>query len=45
MQVPVNLILGPIVAPDDYIAASLINALASNHQGNLPFGHHELYCT
>jgi len=35
IQGPVNLILGPIVAPDDYIAASLVNALTSNHGGNL----------
>jgi N-acetylglutamate synthase-like GNAT family acetyltransferase len=45
IQGPVNLILGPIVAPDDHIAISIINALASNHGGNLridvPSGHPE----
>ncbi|MGA4722209.1 GNAT family N-acetyltransferase [Fictibacillus nanhaiensis] len=45
IQGPINLILGPIVAPNDYIAASIVNALASNHGGNLridvPSGHSE----
>jgi predicted N-acetyltransferase YhbS len=43
IQGPVNLILGSIVAPNNNIAASLVNALASNHGGNLridvPSGH------
>ncbi|KHF38210.1 GNAT family N-acetyltransferase [Halalkalibacter okhensis] len=32
---PMNLILGPIVAPDFQIASALIDKLSSNHQGKL----------
>ncbi|TDL76206.1 GNAT family N-acetyltransferase [Peribacillus frigoritolerans] len=32
---PENLILGPIVAPDNKVAALLVNSLASRHQGKL----------
>lgn len=32
---PINLILGPIVAPDHHTASLLINKLANNHQGKL----------
>ena len=32
---PINLILGPIVAPDPQTAALIIDGLALNHQGNL----------
>ncbi|GAE36443.1 GNAT family N-acetyltransferase [Halalkalibacter akibai] len=32
---PINLILGPIVAPDFQIASVLIDKLSSNHQGKL----------
>lgn len=32
---PINLILGPIVAPDPQTAALIIDRLALNHQGNL----------
>ncbi|MBD8499340.1 hypothetical protein [Paenibacillus arenosi] len=32
---PVNLILGPIVAPDDYIAALLIDKLCNHYVGKL----------
>lgn len=32
---PINLILGPIVAPDFQIASVLIDELSSNHQGRL----------
>lgn len=32
---PINLILGPIVAPNDHIASLLIDKLANNHQGKL----------
>ncbi|WP_349409862.1 GNAT family N-acetyltransferase [Pseudalkalibacillus sp. SCS-8] len=32
---PVNLILGPIVAPDSHLAACLIHQLAANHDGKL----------
>ncbi len=32
---PINLILGPIVAPDHYTASLLIDKLANNHQGKL----------
>jgi hypothetical protein len=42
---PINLILGPIVAPNFEIASLLINELARNHQGRLridvPSGHEE----
>ncbi|MGA4719800.1 GNAT family N-acetyltransferase [Fictibacillus nanhaiensis] len=45
IQGPVNLIVGPIVALDDKIAASIINALATNQGGNIridvPSGHPE----
>lgn len=43
VQGPIHLIVGPIVAPDCKTAASIINALAFNHGGNLridvPSGH------
>lgn len=43
---PINLILGPIVAPDPQIAALIIDRLALNHQGKLridvPSNHNEL---
>lgn len=32
---PINLILGPIVAPNDHIASLLMDKLANNHQGKL----------
>lgn len=32
---PINLILGPIVAPDHHIASLLIDKLGNNHQGKL----------
>jgi GNAT superfamily N-acetyltransferase len=32
---PINLILGPIVAPDSQTAALILDRLASRHQGNL----------
>lgn len=32
---PINLILGPIVAPDPQTAAIIIDGLALNHRGNL----------
>ncbi|MFE7060932.1 GNAT family N-acetyltransferase [Sutcliffiella sp. NPDC057660] len=32
---PINLILGPIVAPDHHSASALIDRLARNHQGKL----------
>ena len=32
---PINLILGPIVAPDPQTAALIIDGLALNHQGNI----------
>ncbi|MED3954675.1 GNAT family N-acetyltransferase [Priestia aryabhattai] len=32
---PINLILGPIVAPDHHTASLLIDKLANNHQGKL----------
>jgi predicted GNAT family N-acyltransferase len=42
----VNLILGPVVAPDTQIAELIIDYLASNHKGNLridvPSGHEKL---
>ena len=43
---PINLILGPIIAPDSKTASLIINTLAKNHQGRLridvPSGHAEL---
>ncbi|MFJ8519596.1 GNAT family N-acetyltransferase [Lysinibacillus xylanilyticus] len=42
---PINLILGPIIAPDSKTASLIINTLAKNHQGKLridvPSGHAE----
>ncbi|MGX1902197.1 GNAT family N-acetyltransferase [Thermolongibacillus altinsuensis] len=42
---PINLILGPIVAPSFEVASLLVNELARNHQGKLridvPSGHEE----
>ncbi len=42
---PINLIVGPIVAPDFKTAASIMKELASNHHGKLridvPSGHHD----
>src|SRR5690606_2515246 len=32
---PINLILGPIIAPNHHIASLLIDKLANNHQGKL----------
>ncbi len=45
VQGPINLIVGPIVAPDFKTAASIMKELAANHHGNLridvPSGHHD----
>ncbi|MBH0168273.1 GNAT family N-acetyltransferase [Fictibacillus sp. 18YEL24] len=45
IQGPINLIVGPIVAPDFKTAASIMKELAANHHGNLridvPSGHHD----
>lgn len=45
VQGPINLVVGPIVAPDFKIAASIMKELAANHHGNLridvPSGHHD----
>ena len=42
VQTPENLILGPIVAPDDKVATALVYKLAEQHQGTLridiPYG-------
>lgn len=42
---PINLLLGPIVAPDNQTAAIVLDRLAMNHQGKLridvPLGHDE----
>lgn len=43
---PINLILGPIIAPDSKIASLIINILAKDHNGkvriDVPSGHAEL---
>jgi GNAT superfamily N-acetyltransferase len=45
VQGPINLIVGPIVAPDFKTAASIMKELAANHHGNLridvPSGYHD----
>ncbi|MED1863789.1 GNAT family N-acetyltransferase [Fictibacillus nanhaiensis] len=45
VQGPINLLVGPVVAPDFKTAASIMKELAANHHGNLridvPSGHHD----